>query len=148
MTVDLTERLCTRCGLCCDGSLFDDVELSGEKEGTALELLGLDIDTDGPPLLLQPCNAPKGTRCEVYKHRPGCCQTFACLLLQRAEQGLLEPDEAEQTIVTTREHVGRIRNLCKRLGVEDPLLPLKDLCIDALAQPVSCDDDEISTTRG
>src|SRR5690242_4738886 len=67
MGASLTDTLCTRCGLCCDGTLFADVELSGRREATKLEVLGLRIDEDADrPLLLQPCAALRNRRCTVY----------------------------------------------------------------------------------
>jgi hypothetical protein len=79
----LTGALCTRCGLCCDGTLFADVELSSRAEPTQLEGPGLEIESDvEAPLLVQPCAALRGRRCSIYAHRPGCCRTFECKLLQ------------------------------------------------------------------
>lgn len=78
------------CGLCCDGTLFADVELAGKREATSMELFGLDIeDTDEGPrgLLLQSCRAMKGTRCSIYAHRPKCCRTFECKLLKDVQRG-------------------------------------------------------------
>ena len=46
MKPSLTDTLCTRCGLCCDGSLFADVELASRDEASALEVMGLDIEDD------------------------------------------------------------------------------------------------------
>ena len=58
MSPSLTDTLCTRCGLCRDGSLFADVELTGPAEATGLEILGLAIDDDADGgLLLLPCAA-------------------------------------------------------------------------------------------
>src|SRR5438128_1586741 len=74
----LTDTLCTQCGLCCDGSLFADVELAGGNETSALEVLGLnveDAEDDIHGLLLQPCGALKEKRCSIYAHRPNCCRT-------------------------------------------------------------------------
>ena len=61
----LTDTLCTRCGLCCDGSLFADVELASGDEASALEVMELEIeddDDDGGGVLVQPCGALKGTQ--------------------------------------------------------------------------------------
>src|SRR5438874_1102304 len=57
MNPSLTDTLCTRCGLCCDGSLFADVELANRAEATGLELMGLEIEDDDAngALLTQPC---------------------------------------------------------------------------------------------
>ena len=83
MKPSLTDTLCTRCGLCCDGSLFADVELAGTDEASALEVMGREIeeDDDDRGLLLQPCAALKGKRCSLYPHRPDCCRAFECRLL-------------------------------------------------------------------
>ena len=75
----LTDRLCTHCALCCDGTLFADVELAGRKEAAALEAMGLEVedDDDGDgALLVLPCRALQGKRCGVYAHRPNCWLTF------------------------------------------------------------------------
>ncbi len=83
-------RLCVECGLCCDGSLFEDVELVGIREATRMEALGLACDEEeGQHLLLHPCARLEGTRCGVYAHRPECCRTFRCGLLNRVYAGEL-----------------------------------------------------------
>ena len=41
---DPSQLLCTRCGLCCDGSLFADVELRDEGESVAVEAMGLEVE--------------------------------------------------------------------------------------------------------
>ena len=46
MKLSLTDTLCTRCGLCCDGSSFADVELAGPAESAGLEVMGLEIAED------------------------------------------------------------------------------------------------------
>lgn len=146
-TRELTDILCANCGLCCDGSLFDDVELSGEAEATKLEVMDLEIDTDDHPLLLQPCTALNGTRCRIYNYRPGCCRTFECLLLQNARDGTVSIDQAEATITRTREHVARMKKLCAALDKTKNNFPLKEKCIEALSRPADCDDDAANRQR-
>jgi len=106
MKPSLPDTLCTRCGLCCDGSLFADVELASAAEAAGLEAMGLEIeDGDGDPrsLLIQPCAALKGTRCGVYEHRPGCCRTFECRLLQEVRRGAVSVEAALGKIAKARE---------------------------------------------
>lgn len=75
--------LCTRCGLCCNGMLFADVELRDAEESLRVESLGIECDEeDGHELLIQPCAGLEGTRCGVYAHRPECCRTFECRVLK------------------------------------------------------------------
>jgi Fe-S-cluster containining protein len=136
MTPSLTDALCTRCGLCCDGSLFADVELTGHAEATGLEILGLEIDDDDPPLLIQPCAALRGTRCGIYAHRPQCCRTFECRLLQEAQSGAVSVERAAERIAATLERIRHVKGLLFALETRRagrPLLPLKERCAEALA---------------
>lgn len=135
MKPSLTDQLCTRCGLCCDGSLFADVELAGVTEAAGLEAMGLEIeedDTNGG-LLVQPCGALRGKRCGIYAHRPECCRTFECRLLQDARRGTVSVEQATEQIAETLQRVGRVRKLAAELGQRDARLPLKERYADALA---------------
>ena len=135
MKPSLTDQLCTRCGLCCDGSLFADVELAGSAEAAGLEVMGLEIeedDADGA-LLVQPCAALQGKRCGIYAHRPECCRTFECRLLQDARRGAVSVRQAVEQIAETLKRVGRVRKLAAELGQRDARLPLKERYADALA---------------
>jgi Fe-S-cluster containining protein len=123
--------------LCCDGSLFADVELSGQAEAAGLELLGLQIeedddDADGA-LLVQPCAALRGTRCGVYAHRPECCRTFECRLLQDVRRGTMDVEQAGEHIAEALKGVARVRELARALGQRDERLPLKERYAEALA---------------
>ena len=134
MDPSLTDTLCTRCGLCCDGTLFADVEL-GAAETARLEIMGLEIEDSGAgaSLLSQPCPALKGTRCGIYAHRPKCCRTFECQLLQDTERGAVEVGEAIEVIAEAHKRIRRVRELLVEVGQGDKRLPLKERCAEALA---------------
>lgn len=141
MNRSLTETLCTRCGLCCDGSLFADVELAGRREATRLESMGMEIeddDTSGAQLL-QPCVALQGTRCAIYPHRPECCQTFECRLLQDVRRGAVRVERAKQQIAEAMKRIGRVKDLLAQLGQPDRRLPLGERCAEALAKDPDAD---------
>jgi hypothetical protein len=130
----LTDTLCTQCGLCCDGSLFADVELVGQAEATRLEIMGLEIEeseTDAG-LLSQPCAAFRGGRCTIYAHRPKCCQTFECQLLQDARNGAVTVERATEQIAEALRRIRRVKDLLGQLGQGDVSLPLKERCAEAL----------------
>jgi uncharacterized protein len=136
MKPNLAETLCTRCGLCCDGSLFADVELAGTDESAPLEVMGLEIeDTDESDgeLLLQPCRALKGKRCSVYPHRPECCRTFECQLLQEVARGVVSVGQAKGKIAETLRRIERVKELVVHLGPANEHLPLKERCEETLA---------------
>ncbi|MEO5617958.1 MAG: YkgJ family cysteine cluster protein [Candidatus Eisenbacteria bacterium] len=134
MDPSLTDALCTRCGLCCDGSLFADVELAGRSETAGLEILGLEVeDDDGVGLLVQPCRALQGRRCGIYAHRPACCRTFECGLLQDARSGAISVERAQKHIAETIRAVRSVKELLVLLGRFDRNLPLRECGAEALA---------------
>ncbi|MFO1514574.1 MAG: YkgJ family cysteine cluster protein [Verrucomicrobiota bacterium] len=135
MKTNLTDVLCTRCGLCCDGSLFADVELAGTDEAVALEVMGLEIeDGEGDDeLLLQPCAALEGKRCSIYVHRPECCRSFECRLLQEVQRGAVSEGRAHEKITEALRRIGRVTELINQLGGTPGRLSLKERCAEALA---------------
>jgi hypothetical protein len=133
--VPLTDALCTHCGLCCDGTLFADLALTGVSEARRMEDLGLrlDEDSDEGAIMLLPCAGLRGTRCSVYAYRPKCCSTFECHLLLDARRGAVTVDAARKTIDATRAQVARVRALLARLGDRRTHLPLRERCAELLA---------------
>jgi len=121
--------------------LFADVELAGRAEATRLEILGLEIEDDdrGATLLLQPCAALRGRRCSIYAHRPRCCRTFECQLLQDVRRGTVGVERAMERITETLTQVGRVRELLTQLGRPDDALPLGERCAEALATDTDAD---------
>ena len=145
----LTDILCTRCGLCCDGSLFADVELAGSRETSGLELLGLDVEDAGDnegALLLLPCRALKGKRCSIYPHRPDCCRTFECRLLQQAKTGAVSLDRAIEKIAEALKRIEHVKQLLLHWPQSNERLPLKERCLEALSQELN-HDQEINRKR-
>jgi len=139
MTPSLTETLCTNCGLCCDGTLFADVELVGQAEAARLEIIGLELDDDetNAGLLSQPCAALQRGRCGIYAHRPRCCRVFECRLLQDARHGAVTVEQAAEQIAEARRLIRQVRTRLARLGNRDGRLPLKERCAEALAGRVA-----------
>jgi len=143
MKPNLANVLCTRCGLCCDGSLFADAELAA-RETAALEILGVEIEDaehGEPPVLLQPCAAFKRKRCSIYPHRPNCCHTFECRVLKQAESGAISIDRAKETIANALQEIGRVKVLMAQLGERDKRLPLKERFNEALTLSSNITDD-------
>lgn len=135
MTLLLTDTLCTKCGLCCDGTLFADVELGGQAEVARLEIMGMDVEDENRTtgLLSQPCAALRGTRCGIYAHRPKCCRVFQCHLLQNAQRGAVTVERALEKIADAQEQIRQVRAMLDRLGNRDEALPIKERCAETLA---------------
>lgn len=137
MPIKVSEvTVCTRCGLCCDGSLFADVELASRDEASALEVMGLEIedaDEADRGLLSQPCGALQGKLCRIYAYRPECCRTFSCRLLQDVKRGVLGVDRAQAKISAALRRIERVKELLAPFGPGDESLPLPERCAEALA---------------
>ena len=105
MTPDPSQILCVKCGMCCDGTLFDDIQLQNQAEADDMEVLGLqlDEDTDDIPTMLVPCVGLKNCRCTVYRHRPVTCRTFECRVLIEVGLGDIEIEEAQSLIQSARK---------------------------------------------
>ena len=136
MPLLLTDALCTHCALCCDGTLFADVELVGLSEVARLEVMGMEVENEGRNmgLLSQPCAALRGTRCGIYQHRPKCCHVFECDLLQSAKSGDVTVEHGLELIADARSQVQHVRELLDRLGNHDEDLPIKERCAEVLAE--------------
>jgi len=135
MSPSLTGVLCTQCGMCCDGSLLGDVELTG-REAVTLEILGLDVEADGDAggAMVLPCLGLDGTHCSIYAHRPGACRAFECRLLKRAERGEVAVERALALIAEARQRIAGVRRRIESLGRIDGRLSLKERCAEALSQ--------------
>jgi len=122
--VDLSEQLCTACGMCCDGTLFDLVKLEVGDDAPKLKSLGLPvkISRGKTPVARfpQPCAALCADRtCRVYADRPWQCRVFECGVLKKANAGLLTPDAALRLIKQARRRADTARRLLRELGDTD-----------------------------
>ena len=119
------------------------MELASTHEASGLELLGLDVeDADEGALLLQPCRALKGRRCSIYPHRPDCCRTFECRLLQQVRTGAVSIDRAKEKIAEALKRIERVEELLVHWTQGSERLPLKERCMEALALSEEFDDDQ------
>lgn len=133
----LTDTLCTRCGLCCDGTLLGDVELTGPAEAARLELLGLDVDTDDgdADVLPLPCAALRGTCCRIYPQRPRTCRAFECRLLQNAQRGAISVPDALAHVAAARAQAQYVKTLLSTAHARATRLPLAERVADVIAAP-------------
>ncbi len=141
-TQRLTRQLCLRCGICCNGVLFRDVELQAGDDPARLQVLGLPLRAprgsarsakDSPtalPLsrpwrLLQPCAAlGQDCRCRVYAGRPSRCRAFECALFKEVRAGRRDIPPALRVIRATLDQADRVKRLLRELGDSEETLAL------------------------
>ncbi len=105
--------LCLKCGLCCDGTMFQVVAVTPEE---AARLEGKVELTADRTRLVQGCRALEGCRCGVYLERPQVCRTFKCLVLASLDDGKVTELQAHDAI---DEVLARRTLVAELLGVED-----------------------------
>ncbi len=130
-SADVSSRLCLACGLCCDGTLFADVELRTGDSPARLKESGFPLrrgkDSEGQSVqkFSQPCPALGGDcRCAVYADRPARCREFDCDLLRAVQAGERTVDAALRRIRETRRQRDAVRVGLERLGNRETRVPL------------------------
>ena len=132
------DQLCPKCGLCCDSTLFADVELRAGDDAKRLAKLGLAIENKTRTKLAfaQSCACFDGKLCGIYDERPKRCRTFECGLLKRVQAGELDADSALKTIAKTKLQAETVRGLLRQLGQNDERLAMTKRYSAAMSAPI------------
>jgi len=131
------EQLCPKCGLCCNGVLFADVELRKGDDAQRLAELGLSLKKKGrKQAFAQPCACFDGKLCRVYAERPVYCRAFECGLLKRVAAGGMEAEAALEKIAGAQQLAEKVRQLLRGLGDKDERLALTRRYAQVMREPV------------
>jgi Fe-S-cluster containining protein len=134
---DAVSQLCPKCGLCCNGVLFADVELRKGDDIQQLAELGLSLEKKGrKQAFAQPCACFDGELCRIYTRRPKRCRTFECGLLKRVQAGELGADAALKTIAEAQRLAEKVRRLLRQLGQKDERLALTHRYKQIMSAPI------------
>jgi len=147
---DAISQLCPNCGLCCDSTLFADVELRAGDDAKRLEKLGLALEKKGKNKLAfaQPCAGFDGRLCKIYQDRPKRCRLFECGLLKRVEAGELTAKTALKKIAGAKKRAGQVRELLRLLGERDGRSALAHRYAAAMSAPVNLADEQNAERHG
>lgn len=131
MGVQAVEQLCLACGLCCDGTLFDHVQLKAEDDAARLKSLGLPVAatrTKTPVIRFsQPCAALcADCTCRLYADRPRQCREFECGVYKKVQAGRISFATALGLVKKARRQAAKIRRLLRALGYTDEARPLAE----------------------
>ncbi len=150
MEMNGIEQLCPNCGLCCDSTLFADVELRAGDDAKRLKKLGLTLEKKGRGKLafVQPCACFDGKLCSIYHDRPKRCRTFECGLLKRVETNELAVNAALKKISTAKIQVEKVRGLLRSLGQRDEKMALTHRYAAAMSAPIDLADETNAERHG
>jgi Fe-S-cluster containining protein len=144
------EQLCPNCGLCCDSTLFADVELRAGDDAKKLKRLGLTLFAKTKTKLAfpQPCACFDGKLCKIYHDRPKRCRLFECGLLKKVEAGEMTAGAALKRISDAKKRAGDVREILHSLGQRDETMPLTHRYADAMSRPMDFADVKDTDQRG
>ncbi|MEI7807822.1 MAG: YkgJ family cysteine cluster protein [Verrucomicrobiota bacterium] len=144
------DALCPNCGLCCDSTLFADVELRAGDDAKRLKRLGLTLHQKTKTKLAfsQPCACFDGKLCRIYAERPKRCGLFECGLLKRVEAGEMSAHAALKKITSAKNQAEQARGLLRSLGQRDERMALTHRYAGVMASPMDFSKPEEMELRG
>ena len=144
------DQLCPNCGLCCDSTLFADVELRAGDDAKRLKKLGLTIEKKTPTKLAfaQPCACFDGKLCRMYNDRPKRCGLFECGLLKRVGGGEMTAGAALKKISDAKQRAGDVRDMLRSLGQRDERMALTHRYSEVMAAPMDFSKPDDVEKRG
>jgi uncharacterized protein len=148
--IDPVSQLCPNCGLCCDSTLFADVELRKGDDAERLTRLGLTLfqKTKSQRAFDQPCACFEGKLCKIYNDRPGQCRLFECGLLKRVQSGEMTTNAALKKIAETKSLAEKVRSLLCESGQRDEKLALTHRYAAAMSAPIDFSNEGEADRRG
>ena len=135
-------RLCSACGICCNGVMFYRVLLQSIDSPRELIALGLRWKRKrAEQFILQPCPAHQESKCAIYEQRPERCRLFECRLLKRVAAREIDEPEAREKIREAVERAADVNRLLDAAGKSDPKKPLAKRYEKITAEPVEGSSD-------
>jgi Fe-S-cluster containining protein len=144
------EQLCPNCGLCCDSTLFADVELRAGDDPQRLAKLGLTVEqkTKTKLAFAQPCACFDGKLCQIYGDRPRRCRLFECGLLKRVGGGEMAVAAALKKISQAKAMAEEVRGLLRAAGQRNESMALTHRYAEAMSAPVDLSVADAADQRG
>jgi uncharacterized protein len=138
MKANGVDELCPKCGLCCDGTLFADVELRAGDDAKRLAKLGLSLKKKGRVKIAfsQPCACFDGKLCKIYLDRPKRCRLFECGLLKKVNVGEMTARAALKKISKAKELRGKVSELLQSFDKDNEGAALSERYARAMNEPV------------
>jgi uncharacterized protein len=154
------DQLCPNCGLCCDGTLFADVELRAGDDAKRLKKLGLSLKKKKEDenekeeeddyvvkkgqrkiAFTQPCGCFDGILCKIYADRPKRCRLFECGLLKKVATGEMKAGAALEKISAAKGLATKVRRLLDSFGQSGNGAALSERYAQAMGEPVDLSDE-------
>ena len=112
-------NVCLACGFCCDGTIFNKVQLEERDNAGKLSLFQITSE-EGNFYFHQPCFAFDRTKgCRIYEARPIKCRMYSCKLLFLLENKKISWRAARDLIEQTRQLKNDLIKEVKRKNIDN-----------------------------
>lgn len=147
---DAVSQLCPNCGVCCDSTLFADVELRAGDDIKKLAQSGLTLHqkTKSKLAFSQPCACFDGQLCKIYGDRPKRCRLFECGLLKKVEAGEMSAGAALKKISEAKKRAEKVREMLRQSGQRDERTALTHRYAAAMSAPIDFSDESSAARHG
>ena len=127
----LEQEICVKCGLCCDGTLFDNAVLQIGEDGNLPEKIQQQYGRNGDYEYFKlPCAYFQGT-CTIYdQKRAFVCSAFRCQLLADFSKDSISQANAIRKIENTLKFRDEIYQSYRQLFGQDYTLSFRKMLID------------------
>lgn len=141
---EMASRICTSCGMCCNGVLFQVVRLQPEDSVKELEALGMKLGRKKrEPYFKQPCQFLHECRCEIYAGRPTRCRDFECRQIQLLAARQVSEDEVMQLVEDVKGRVAKIEEMLGEAGNFEFDASLSERCAQVTESGGGADIDKL-----
>jgi hypothetical protein len=125
------QEICIKCGICCDGTLFNYAVLKkGEKEFLPKLLKKKYILTETGEAFKLPCPY-FDKKCTIYdKEKPHVCSSFRCQLLKNLSKGKIDKVDAEQVVKNAMKLRSEIFQLYEEINKTKELISFREILIE------------------
>ncbi|NBB22956.1 hypothetical protein GVN20_26605 [Runella sp. CRIBMP] len=122
------QQICIKCGLCCDGTLFEHAALQAGEHGSLPEKI---VDNyrklKDEEVFLLPCHYFDG-KCTIYDQKKAVvCSAFRCQLLKDFSMGQISKDNADKIVSDALKFRDEILELYKCIFEVDTKLSFREL---------------------
>ncbi|MGB8644744.1 MAG: hypothetical protein WCF84_05875 [Anaerolineae bacterium] len=111
-----SSSLCLPCGLCCNGVLFDHVDVMADEIPVATARGLCLYEQDKRVSFKLPCACYVDSACSIYGDRPFTCCAFQCALLRQLRNGAMDLQACLTIVHRARE---LIRTIQEETGASD-----------------------------
>ncbi len=119
------QKLCQKCGLCCNGTLFGFVRLVDADRQHSKSHFPDSVNRDNKSTFKQPCQYYNDKSCCIYTAwRPQACSIYVCKLLIRFRQKKISSAEAVNLIEQAVAQAEQVRKMLSTVaGDHEKALP-------------------------